>query len=57
MLDFLERGVNARTTSDMEYAFRQLTKRGIKSIKISKAPFRGKFQETEDTLIELKSED
>jgi hypothetical protein len=55
--DSFDRFVNARTTSDMEYAFRQLTKRGIKSIKISKTPFRGELAETEDTLIELKSED
>jgi hypothetical protein len=52
-----DRFVNARTTDDMEYAFRQLTKRGIKSIRLSKTPFRGDLEETETSLIELKRDE
>jgi hypothetical protein len=46
--------MRARTTEEMDYAVEQLFRRGIKSVKISKEPFRGNIERTQRSLVEVK---
>jgi hypothetical protein len=49
--------MKARTTSELDDAVQRLFRCGIKSVKISKEPFEGDIERTEQTLIELKQKD
>jgi hypothetical protein len=50
------RYVTAHTTYEMDEALERQISKGIKSIKISEAPIRGRLEDIEPTLVEFKPE-